>query len=187
MTQSLFTVITVSVPERRELLARAIDSVATQTYGSVPHLIRIEEPDLFGTQHVTRQRNAVLAAVTTPWIAVLDDDDYFEPTYLARMAQAIDSAARALLAPAVAYSYCHGHTHAEGPFDGERLQRENYIDGEACINLAWLNLAGGYPNLPDGKVEDWALWKTIYSMGGEFVCVPERLRFHGRAGRNITG
>lgn len=184
MTRSLFTVVTVSIPERRAFLDAAMASVVTQTYGPVPHLVRIEEPDQFGTQHVTRQRNALLPAVQTPWIAVLDDDDWFDPTYLERMAEAIETGPKHA---AVAYSYCHGHAHAEGPFEPERLQRENYIDGEACISMAYLDTAGGYPDLPDGKVEDWALWKTIHGMGGEFICVPERLRFHGRAGRNITG
>jgi glycosyltransferase involved in cell wall biosynthesis len=177
------------VPERFELLESAMASVRQQTYGSVPHLIRIEEPDQFGTQHVTRQRNALLPAVETPWIAVLDDDDYFEPTYLERMAEAIEGwdGSDVESGPAVAYSYCHGHAHAEGPFDGARLRHENFIDGEACISLGWLMYAGGYPDLPDGKVEDWALWLKILKLGGEFVCVPERLRYHGRAGRNITG
>lgn len=183
MTQSLFTVVTVSVPDRRPLLLDAMHSVADQTYGPVPHLVRIEQPDEFGTRHVTRQRNALTGAVKTPWIAVLDDDDTFEPTYLERMAEAISRNPSV----AVAYSYCHGHAHAEGPFDAARLQRENYIDGEACISVAWLKAAGGYRDLPQGKVEDWDLYKTIHGLGGEFVCVPERLRFHGRASRNITG
>ena len=185
MTRFLFTVVTVSVPERASHLRVAMASVQAQTYGCpVPHLIRIEEPDQFGTRHVTRQRVALMGAVGTPWIAVLDDDDTFLPTYLERMAEVVDANPHA----AVVYSYCHGHDHAEGPFDAERLLRENYIDGEACINVAWLNRVGGYdPGLPNGIVEDWDLWKRIHAAGGEFVCVPERLRFHGRASRNITG
>jgi hypothetical protein len=179
----MFTVATISIPERREGLLAAMQSVANQTYGPVPHLIRVEQPDQFGTQHVTRQRIALMGAVQTPWLAVLDDDDQFHPSYLERMAAAIDASPDA----AVAYSYCYGHEHAEGPFDGERLQRENYIDGEACINVGWLNLAGGYQLQEQGLVEDWDLWKRIHALGGQFVCVPERLRFHGRAPRNVTG
>lgn len=178
----MFTVVTVSIPERRDGLVAAMESVGAQTYGPVPHLIRIEQPDTFGTQHVTRQRIALMGAVQTPWTAVLDDDDTFDPTYLERMAQAIDRNPDA----AVAYSYCHGHEHAEGPFDPERLQRENYIDGEACINVDWLQRAGGYQLQEQGLVEDWHLWRRIHALGGLFVCVPERLRYHGRAGRNIT-
>jgi hypothetical protein len=186
MPDSLFTVVTVSIPERHEQLTVAMRSVREQTYtGPVPHLIRIEEPDAFGTRHVTRQRDALLPAVQTPYIAVLDDDDYFEPTYLERMAEVIENAGDAI---AVVYSYCHGHTHAEGPFDPERLQRENYIDGEAVISMGWLNRLGGYPEMREGQVEDWQLWKDIVAAGGHFVCVPERLRYHGRAPlRNITG
>lgn len=183
MTQSLFTVVTVSIPERAHLLPAAIESVRAQTYGPVPHLIRSEEPDVFGPAHVARQRNAIQRAVRTSYIAVLDDDDTFEPTYLERMAQEIEGWDP--IQPAVVYSYCHGHSHAEGPFDPDRLQLENYIDGEAVINCGWLDLVGGYP--VNEVVEDWQLYKRIHELGGQFVCVPERLRYHGRSGiRNVT-
>lgn len=178
----MFTVVTVSIPERHELLARACESVRAQTYGPVPHLIRIDEPGAtLSTQHVAQQRNALLPAVLTPFMAVLDDDDTFEPTYLERCAQAIAEHPDA----SVVYTYCHGHGHAEGPFDAERLKRENYIDGEAVIRVDDLHFIGGYPR--NEIVEDWQVWKRFEELGLEFVCIPERLRYHGRAPRNITG
>jgi hypothetical protein len=188
--EPLFTCVTVSIPERHELLTRAMESVRNQSYGPVPHLIRIDEPGAtLSTQHVAMQRNALLPAIQTPWMAVLDDDDTFEPTYLERCAQAIEESARVLqggrLEAAVIYTYCHGHPHAEGPFDGERLQRENFIDGEAVISMQWLRAAGEYP--VNSVVEDWQLYRKIHQMGGAFVCIPERLRYHGRAQRNVTG
>lgn len=183
MTPShLFTVVTVSIPERHDLLDRAMKSVREQTIGPVPHLIRVEQPDEFGTRHVARQRNAILPAVQTEWMAVLDDDDTFDPVYLERMAGAIREHPNAT----VVYSYCHGHAHAEGPFDADRLQRENFIDGEAVLRVDELRRLGGYP--VNEIVEDWQIYKDWAVAGHEFVCVPERLRFHGRAPlRNITG
>jgi hypothetical protein len=185
----MFTVVTVSIPERHDLLARACESVRAQTYGPVPHLIRIDEPGAtLSTRHVAMQRNALLPAIQTPWMAVLDDDDTFEPTYLERCAQAIAEHPDA----SVVYTYCHGHAHAEGPFDAERLQRENYIDGEACIRVVDLGYPGdgsydgGYPEVSN-QVEDWEVWKDFADRGLKFVCIPERLRMHGRAQRNVTG
>jgi hypothetical protein len=177
----VFSIVTVSIPERHELLARACASVRAQTFGRVPHLIRIEEPDTFSTQHVAHQRNAILPAVHTGWMAVLDDDDTFHPTYLERVATAIAEHPNA----DVVYTYCEGHPHAEGPFDLERLMRENYIDGEAVIRTDTLRRFGAYP--VNAIVEDWQVWKAFAAAGCEFVCVPERLRHHGRAPRNITG
>lgn len=176
----MFTAVTVSIPERHESLARAGASLRAQTYGPVPWLVRVEEPPVFGVAHVVSQRRALLPAVQTPWMAVLDDDDTLAPTYLERVAEAIANDPRA----AVVYTFCCGHAHTEGAFDADRLQRENYIDGEAVISMEWLQRAGGYPDGP--IVEDWQLWKRIDALGGRFVCVPERLRFHGRAARNVT-
>ena len=114
-------------------------------------------------------------------MAVLDDDDTLDPGYLARIAVEAEQHPGA----AVIYTYCRGHEHAEGPFDPVRLQRENYIDGEAVINVEWLHTAGGYPE--NEVVEDWQLWKRLAGLGGEFICIPERLRVHGRAPlRNVT-
>ena len=171
------TAVTVSIPERHERLEIAGASLRAQTYGSVPWLVRVEQPDVFGVAHVARQRNALLKSVETEWIAVLDDDDTFDPNYLEVMAQHFDEAD-------VVYSYCRGYQHAFGPFDPERLQTENYIDGEACIRTEALRAVGGYP--VSDIVEDWQLWKIMVAAGCRFVCVPEVLRTHGRAERNIT-
>lgn len=178
MTRSPFTVVTVSIPERHELLAKAGASVRAQTIGPVPWLVRVEEPDRFGCEHVARQRNAILAAIETEWIAVLDDDDTFDPEYLELMAQHLDGAD-------VVYSYCRGHPHSWGPFDAERLRSgDNYIDGEACIRTETLRRAGGYP--VSHIVEDYLLWLKFLDMDARFVCVPQALRTHGRATRNVT-
>jgi hypothetical protein len=178
MTRSLFTAVTVSIPERHELLARAGASLRAQTYGPVPWIVRVEEPDRFGCEHVARQRNAILPAVQTEWIAVLDDDDTFDPEYLEVMARHVEGVD-------VVYSYCRGHAHSWGEFDAERLRSgDNYIDGEACIRTEALREAGGYP--VNDVVEDWQLWLRFLDMGKRFVCVPQELRTHGRAQRNVT-
>lgn len=173
----MITVVTVSIPERRGRLLEAGSSLATQTYGPVPWLIRVEAPDVFGPAHVARQRNALLRAVETEWMAVLDDDDTFDPNYLEVMSQHLDGAD-------VVYSYCRGYPHAFGEFDPGRLRQENYIDGEALIRTEALRSVGGYPE--NAVVEDWQAYLRLLDIGAQFVCVPEVLRTHGRAARNVT-
>jgi hypothetical protein len=166
---SRVTVVTVSVPERAELLAEAGGSLRAQTYGLVPWLIRVEQPDQWGPAHIARQRNALLRAVDTEWMAVLDDDDLLDPTYLERISEHFDTAD-------VIYTYCRGFQHPHGPFDRARLLRENYIDGECLLRTQAVRDAGGYP--ANETVEDWQLFKRLSSMGARFVCIPEQLRTH---------
>jgi hypothetical protein len=166
---SRVTAVTVSIPERAHLLAEAGKSLRAQTYGLVPWLIRVEEPDEWGPAHIARQRNALLAAVDTEWMAVLDDDDLFDPTYLERVAEHFDDAD-------VIYTYCRGRTHPHGPYDPERLQRENFIDGECLLRTELVREAGGYP--ANHMVEDWQLFRRLSGMGARFACIPEQLRDH---------
>jgi hypothetical protein len=154
------TAVTVSIPERAHLLQEAGESLRAQTIGPVPWLIRVEEPDKFGSAHVAKQRNAILPAVETPWIAVLDDDDLFFPQYLETMAGHLNGAD-------VVYSFCTSTGH---------LQQEGVIDGECCIRTAALRAVGGYP--VGDIAEDHLLFEKMRAAGAVFRCVPEVLRDH---------
>lgn len=164
-----FTVVTVSIPERHELLQEAAASLRAQTIGPVPWLLRIDQPEVFGPHHIATQRNILLKAVETPWIAVLDDDDLFDPEYLEIMADHLDGAD-------VVYSFCRARGHVQSEFDPERLKRENYIDGEACIRTEALREVGGYP--VNDVAEDIQLWHRLINRQAVFRCVPQELRDH---------
>ena len=72
------TVVIPSIPVRRDVLAVAVDSVRNQTAG--PTTLSIEmDVDHTGA---ARTRQAGLERVTTPWVAFLDDDDWFMPHHL---------------------------------------------------------------------------------------------------------
>lgn len=172
------------MPERHHLLAEAMETVRAQTIGRTPHLVRIEDPDNFGPSHVSHQRNTILKAVETPWIAVLDDDDLFDPNYLEIMASFTEGAD-------VVYSDCRGYPHPKSDFfDAERLRTNNYIDGEACIRADAIREVGGYPS--NEVVEDWQLWVKLLDAGAKFVYVDQVIRTHrhgtlyGNAWRNVT-
>lgn len=69
------TVITPTIPPRRQMLARAVESVARQSHPVHAHSIAVDV-DREGAP-ATRQR--ALETVRTPLVAPLDDDDWFMP------------------------------------------------------------------------------------------------------------
>lgn len=82
------TVAIPSIPVRKNLLARAVLSVADQVLPA--QAISIAVDNLKEGAALTRQR--ALAGVNTPWTAFLDDDDEFMPEHLnLLMAHAIDT------------------------------------------------------------------------------------------------
>lgn len=77
------TVVTPTIPPRRDLLAQAVDSVRAQVLQPVEMVI---ETDLEHTgAPATRQRG--LERVATDWVAFLDDDDWFMPQHLDHLMQ----------------------------------------------------------------------------------------------------
>lgn len=75
------TVIVPSIPPRAEMLARALASVANQRRPADEIMVRIANDRMPAPQ----QRDAMLAKVTTEWVAPLDDDDELYPFHLAAL------------------------------------------------------------------------------------------------------
>lgn len=72
------TVVIPSIPPRADLLRTAVASVQTQW--ALPAEVVIEMDTEHAGAAVTR--DAGLQRVTTPWVAFLDDDDWFLPQHL---------------------------------------------------------------------------------------------------------
>jgi glycosyltransferase involved in cell wall biosynthesis len=81
MTENDITVVIPSIPVRPHLLERAIGSVARQTLPAAAISIAVDTHREGAA--ATRQR--ALDAVTTPWVAFLDDDDMFKNEHLERL------------------------------------------------------------------------------------------------------
>lgn len=79
------TVCIPSIPPRASLLTRALASVAEQTLPA--RAVSIAYDTTRDGAAITRQR--ALEAVTTDWVAFLDDDDTFLPHHLATLSQAV--------------------------------------------------------------------------------------------------
>jgi glycosyltransferase involved in cell wall biosynthesis len=80
------TVCIPTIPPRHVMLAQAVQSVALQTLPPAAISIAVDT-DRRGAWH-TRQR--AVDAVTTDWIAFLDDDDLFKPQHLQRLRECAD-------------------------------------------------------------------------------------------------
>lgn len=72
------TVVIPSLPDRTEWLERAVRSVERQSAQPAEIIVHVDH-DHAGAYHA---RNKALARVTTPWVAFLDDDDFFHPEHL---------------------------------------------------------------------------------------------------------
>jgi len=72
------TVVIATQPDRAWMLERALDSIDRQTIPAAHVVVEVDR-DRQGT---AKTRNAALERVTTPWIAILDDDDWFHPNHL---------------------------------------------------------------------------------------------------------
>lgn len=75
------TVVTPTIPPRREMLKRALDSVIAQTYPAAAISTAV---DLY-RDGAPKTRQRALDAVRTEWTALLDDDDQMLPHHLATL------------------------------------------------------------------------------------------------------
>lgn len=185
------TVLTATLGRRPEMLAEAVESVRSQMFRDWEHIIVDDGsglvPDIDGVRvlHVSHRglgpaRNAGLEVARGRAIALLDDDDVWYPHHLATVWAAMESSGAD-----VAYADCDevgrrdGFSIAVGPFDAERLARENFLCVPATLVRAdALRSVGGFP---EGELEDWHLWKAMHAAGARFEFVPRRTvayRFH---------
>ena len=171
------TVVIPTIPPRDSFLSRAMASVAGQTRqpGGV-----VVEVDINRTGAPTT-RNRALEKVCTPWVAFLDDDDWFLPQHLETLANAADSGAD------VYYSGC---TVVNGsgtevlprqeewgrfglPFDADLLRQKSYIPVTSMVRTELAQEVGGF-SYPEGSLyEDWGFYLKLLDAGAIFEHVPE--------------
>jgi hypothetical protein len=178
------TVITPSIPERRRLLAEAIESVQVQTSPVDAHLIRVQRPPLevLSPVHSAVQLNALLAAVDTEWVAPLCDDDIYLPYHVEKiqphLGQDVD----------VVYSW-PTYEQDNNRIDVSELtpshvaillEQRNFIRSTITIRTELLRRIGGWADeCQDGvfgetgvAYEDWDLLIRLARAGARFRCVP---------------
>jgi glycosyltransferase involved in cell wall biosynthesis len=187
----VITVLTATLGRRPEMLAEAVESVRRQTFTDWEHIVvddgssSVPEIDGVRVLHVSHRglgpaRNAGLEVARGDAIALLDDDDLWYPEHLAAVwGEMQRTGADVVYADCDEVGRRDGHRIAVGPFDGERLERENFICVPATlVRASALRAAGGFPA---GSLEDWGLWKAMHAGGATFRFLPRRTvayRFH---------
>lgn len=144
-----------------------------------------------GRTGAAASQNRALEKVTSDWIALLGDDDYFYPNHLA-----------VLEAHATADVIWPDAELIDGPipslcqeFNADKLRWDNYIPGGgSLIRTAMARKVGGWckPDDPDyHRFEDWIMWRRILDAGGTFrhihaVTWAYRFGLHQTAGRPLV-
>lgn len=171
------TVITSTLPERVGHLVACMNSVAVQERRARFHFVGVSSHD----RTMMSSYNALAAAVATPWLFRLDDDDVLFPNHFAVLGEALDAGAD------IVYSWCrletsrlptthlhrvHAADSTDVRFDAE-LRAGNFIPGSAAIRAELWRELGGYkdPN-PGFAFEDWHFWLRALNAGARFRCVP---------------
>jgi len=159
------TVITATMPGRGKLLAEAMASVVAQTLEPSEHLVAVDYIRRGGA----RPKNLLAAAVTSDWLATLDDDDLLYPGHLEALMAASGDAE-------VVYSGCDvlgpdPWQHYNQPFDPVALRSLSIVSHNALIRTELVLDVGGWDEV---KGYDWRFWHKCLDAGAKFVQVPER-------------
>lgn len=172
-----------SIPPRRELLARALGSVARQTRPAAAISVAVD----LRRQGAPATRDRALAAVDTELVACLDDDDELGPEHLAKLAACMDATGADLVYPW--YEVVGGTDPFPqwygAPWDDTRphqvpvtwLARTALVRQVGGFSYGWDPSQGADPGTDaDGNRagEDYRLILRMVAAGARIVHLPER-------------
>ncbi len=190
------TVCIPSIPPRRDLLTRALASVAAQTVA--PDAIAIAH-DLTG-EGAAQTRNRALHMATTEWVAFLDDDDEFYPEHLDLLIAHQAETGADLVYPWMDIIGWDEHDFNDRdplgmfnkPFDLAELDVRNWIPVTYLVRRELAMDVGGFPHLeserwPMDNCEDWGFLRDLRDAGATFAHLPERTWAWHWNGRNTSG
>jgi glycosyltransferase involved in cell wall biosynthesis len=203
-----------TIPQRRELLSRAVASVQRQDVRDGVRVVGQVVVDVDGDgAAATRNRAWRDADPDADWLAFLDDDDELYSDHVQRcLDHAVETGAD------LVYPWFHivdaggndvtfndplrapveGHyvTPFGVPFDDalrtELLTRNNFIPVTVLVRRSLVADVGGFP-IPgspewgDNCCEDWGLWRRLLNAGAVFAHLPERTWAWHWHGNNTSG
>lgn len=184
-----------TIPPRKELLTRALESVHHQTLCPDDIIVIVDEDG----DGAGPTRNRAWQLATTDYVAFLDDDDEFMMQHLARCMSVAKATNADVVYPwfelvgwpeatperpdALAVMHNGRLVHPLGvPFGPEQarhMRRHAFIPITAVVKRSILERVGGCPTpgtpeWPKEDCEDWGLWLRILDADGRFVHLPER-------------
>ena len=208
------TVIIPTIPERTELLQRALESVQRQTHFPAEIIVVCADP---GEDAPTVKQRGLMQS-RTQWTAFLDDDDEFAPNHLERLMETatyyradlaypwyelIDADGKVIDPQPLLCAYddpVSGWRSAEGVAWGPVLQEWTMGIGNGnviiCGVLMRTELAQGVGGFPQRGTADWpeypweelGLWRRMLTAGAVFAHSPARTyRWHRTHGKNTGG
>lgn len=187
----MITVLTATLGRRPEMLAEAVESVRAQTFADWEHVIvddgstsvrPIEGITVVAVDHcgLGPARNAGLTRARGQAVALLDDDDLWQPHHLATVWDVMQQTGAD-----VVYADCEevgrrdGYRTVVQDFDAALLEQSNFICVPATlVRTEALRAVGGFA---EGPLEDWETWKRMSRAGHRFVHVRQvtvTYRFH---------
>lgn len=171
------TAVIPSIPPRvgREL-HRAVDSVLQQTR-PVDGIVVAVDHERRGSA-ATRTR--ALSGVGTEWVALLDDDDEWNPDHVELLMQCAEETGADVVYPwfTVPQGWDPWPEREGQPFNEELLRTMNYIPITVLARTSLLWDAGGFtskdPSNPDSLCDDWGTWERCLAEGAKFVHLNRR-------------
>lgn len=166
------TAVIPSIPPRARMLKRALGSVLAQTHPVAGISVAVDVTHAGSALN----RNRALSAVTTEWVAFLDDDDQWKANHVERLLATAQETGADVVYP-WPEMFGGGDPRPDRwnkPFDADELRRGSYIPVTSLVRteLAWR--CGGF-QIPDGSVyDDWGFYLALLDHGAKFVHLPER-------------
>lgn len=188
------TVVIPTMPSRKILLQRAVNSVLVQTYPHVDYKVSID----FARSGSAVTRNRALDRATGDFVAFLDDDDFLLPNHIALLvATAQETGAD------VVYPGCRVVDRAgkEIPlqeewgrfgkeFDGDLLMKKSYIPVTSLCRTDMAKRARFGPPFwdPTSPYDDWGFYTRMYRIeAAHFFHLPQTTWVWSHHGRNTSG
>lgn len=194
MKTPLVTVVIPTIKPRKGFLRRAVNSVMAQTYSDsvVPIEVAIDRDH----DGAAITRNRALMKVQTPWVAFLDDDDYFLPNHLEVL----------LGATSVEHDIYYTGCNVIGPnfetierqeewgrfgkpFDEAELEKRSCIPVTSLVRTELAKVAqfGPPDHDPSCPYDDWGFYLRALSADANFLHIPEVTWVWHHHGRNTSG
>jgi glycosyltransferase involved in cell wall biosynthesis len=167
------TVITPALPQRTHMLAEAVESLRAQTLQPARHLVAFD----YGNVGPGRLMNQLVDAADTEWVAILPDDDLYDPDHLATHAQHFHDGSIIL-----SWSRIDGRDQQQyrGTFDPRMLaaRQDTGMRGVFTFKKNVWRMLGGFRE----SMEDWDFLNRAVGEGIRMYPVYRETwtyRFHG--------
>lgn len=181
------SVVIATIPTRGRELAKALRSVALQTLQ--PAAIHVEYDHQRTGGAATKNRG--IAAVSTPWLAMLDDDDVFMPDHLLKLRTAAQETGADVVYSMPLIPQRQDGLDPNGryglPFDATELRRRSYIQTTSLIRTEAIHASGGFQCPAGSDYDDWGCFLALLDRGAMFHHVAEQTFVWNHTGYGVPG